>query len=393
MINFISNIAQVQFNFPKAEENSAAGKNLLLNNSIVKVEVIDKLQGSFKILVDGKVFQANLPVNANLNDNFLAKIISTNPFTISLDNLFNKQNLTPELLNALISKLQIKQSEFSEKVLKAFINSKKPIEKNKLNKIIDLLENSNSELNENDIANLVEFLSSNENYYDQLNEEFVKIISLSPKEISKEIYERLISINNNAGFAKIAEKINSILTIDIFEIFEIDALKLKQKFLNRNIVLSEIENLKSSEKLSETELTEIENLEKLFTKLFLVKAYNLKSQTQSDFLIIKNENDFEFFEYEFEKVNQTSNSTFKINLKMMPENLGEIQTNGLLVENNLNLNLNSSESTNSILEGEKSELISGMKSRINISAKINIKKKDQSAISFNEGKRSVNVTI
>jgi len=58
-------------------------------NSIVNVQVLDKIGPVFKILVNGSLFQSKLPIELGINDEFLAKVISENPFILAL-NVFDE---------------------------------------------------------------------------------------------------------------------------------------------------------------------------------------------------------------------------------------------------------------------------------------------------------------
>ena len=79
-------------------------------NSLVLVKVLEKLNGSYKLLVDGSVFQSSLPFVVGGEEEFLAKVISLQPFTLQADGLAALKHGMPGALSVLLQKLGLPET-------------------------------------------------------------------------------------------------------------------------------------------------------------------------------------------------------------------------------------------------------------------------------------------
>ena len=108
-------------------------------NTIVAVKVLEKINDTFKLLVDGSVFQAKLPVLIGDQETFLAKVVGRNPLTLQADGLFMGKNLTQNILANVLQKMGLKDSELNKDLMETLLRRKKPVIKSKFDALQNLL--------------------------------------------------------------------------------------------------------------------------------------------------------------------------------------------------------------------------------------------------------------
>lgn len=106
--------------------------------SVVLVQVLERAGANSRLLIDGSVFQAQLPMNLTKGEEFLARVVKQQPFTLQTDLAFVHHGPAASLLK----KLGI-TGKWAEEVLQEFVSRKKPIIKSRIEWIIDKLDNSN----------------------------------------------------------------------------------------------------------------------------------------------------------------------------------------------------------------------------------------------------------
>lgn len=117
--------------------DASAIKNAVLpaENSIVLVKVLERLNGQFKLLVDGNVFQAALPMALLKGDEFLAKVLKQKPFTLQADVLHSgRANNT--VAAGLVKRLGL-SGTLAESITTELVGKKKPVIKSRLEWILD----------------------------------------------------------------------------------------------------------------------------------------------------------------------------------------------------------------------------------------------------------------
>jgi hypothetical protein len=109
----------------------SAGGKLPAENSLVLVQVLERLNGSFRLLVDGSVFQAQLPFTPGDQEQFLARVLSVKPLVLQADSFMNPKMITSALLSTLLQKLGIKENAESRQILEILLKRKRPVAKSK----------------------------------------------------------------------------------------------------------------------------------------------------------------------------------------------------------------------------------------------------------------------
>ena len=141
VIDQLSNTSKAPFSGAKMPEE----------NAVVLVKVLEKLNGTYKLLVDGSVFQSSLPFGASLDEEFLAKVISKNPFTLQADGLLTQKQSALGGLTVLLQKLGIKETKEARLVMEILLRTKKPLLKVKFEKLLESLD-GNTKLDDIQVA-------------------------------------------------------------------------------------------------------------------------------------------------------------------------------------------------------------------------------------------------
>lgn len=120
--------------------DAATLKNAVLpkENSIVLVKVLERVNGQYKLLVDGNVFQASLPMALLKGDEFLAKVLRQKPFTLQADGLQSGRALQT-VVSGLVKRLGL-SGQLAEKVTAELVGKKKPVVKSRIDWILDKAE-------------------------------------------------------------------------------------------------------------------------------------------------------------------------------------------------------------------------------------------------------------
>ncbi|HEX2960672.1 MAG TPA: hypothetical protein VHO43_02715, partial [Ignavibacteriales bacterium] len=226
MIGQVINVTGIQLNSLKATDAGATPKLLPAENSLVEVSVLDKSNGNYKLLIEGSVFQSKLPVSLNTGEALLAKVISVNPFTLSLDKIFTAKMLTEGNLALVLSKLGIAETEASSKVLKAFLKEEKPLVKSKLKKVIEMLEHEDVKLSEEMLSLFIQMIHMDEGRGSFSNKSFVKVFQYPLETLSGEILDSVKRLNKMGIPEEVLLGINKALVLD-GESFS--ALEVKEK--------------------------------------------------------------------------------------------------------------------------------------------------------------------
>ncbi len=183
MINKISNTVLVKALSVKLT-GSGKPKAVPSINSLVNVEVIEKLKNGYKILVNGSLFQSKLPGKMNVGDIILAKVISHSPFTITVDSFTVSAAIDGELLSVMLSRLEIKESDLSKQVLKNVLKGKKLVHKSRIKRLIEYLADSEIKADDLLIGLLINLLwSENDSEIEKTLKSVKPIIDVSFEEL------------------------------------------------------------------------------------------------------------------------------------------------------------------------------------------------------------------
>lgn len=355
----------------KTTEFTGTEKALPQNNSIVKLDILEKLGGNYKLLIDGRLFQSKLPVDAQLGDFLLAKVISQNPFTLALDGFFNIQNLTAKDLSFLLAKLQIKDSELSEKVIKGFINNKKPLEKSKIEKLIKLLESEDISMDDIQLGYLIQVFCSDSETYPGLNESAVQLFSFPIGNIINDIYDSIKSLNTSGLSKQLLSTLNESFIVNSEDLEKIDGLKLKNYNNQLNGFFNFIDQIDQLDESSTLASQQINKFKTAFIRYNLQKAYLSGMGVSPEFIIIKEGEKLELFEYEVKKtISEKNGETHHIRLEMCPDQLGLVSIGGYFSQNTFQATISASEKTCTVFAYDKEKLADKLQNELNIKTKL-----------------------
>lgn len=142
----ISGVQSIVFTSPVSTISPTAAQantKLPLENTLALVQILEKSNAGYKMLVDGKIFQSNLPFPAQEQEVFLAKVVSTKPFTLQADNLVTANHLGSGVVFGLLKKLGLAENDRNALVLETLLKKKKAIIKSQFEKIENIVDSKN----------------------------------------------------------------------------------------------------------------------------------------------------------------------------------------------------------------------------------------------------------
>lgn len=456
----------------KNYDAAALIKNLPKVNSFVEINVLEKIGDIYKILIEGKLFQANLNVKLNVNDAVIAKVISHEPFTVSLDNLVLSKSVNENVIALFLNKLNLPQTGKSVKALLAFIKADKPLIKEKLLKLIEVLNNPDFEDADSTLELLVKILSAADEKSLVFSKNFIKNFQKPVEKLIAEIFESVKNLNSQNLPKDVLEKLNSLIMLDadgmnpedmsalsksgkelLKELEKIISEGLKkgtlteeqtaelknlkellERFVNQDkkvspdkileklsvltqhgearpeaagkealpkdtaqklerFLLSDTDNLKpeviarmlkggnesvkelakfiaeelSKGPLPKQEAAELKSLKEALDNYSYQKMFYEKTGVSPEFIVLRDDGKYKLVQYNIERSkNGKGKEIFKINLRMSPENLGDVMVNGALTENNLNARFYSQKEVTQIFSAEFGELMETLRDKLNI---------------------------
>lgn len=251
----------------KSYDAAALIKNLPKVNSFVEINVLEKIGDIYKILIEGKLFQSTLNVKLNVNDAVIAKVISHEPFTVSLDNLVQAKNLNESAVTLFLNKLNLPHTENSVKALLAFIRADKPLVKEKLMKLIEILDNPDFEDSDSTLEMLVKILSASEERLPLFSKNFIRNFQRPIEKLISETFELVKSLNRENLPKEIIEKLNSYLVLDMDGM---DSEAISALLKNGKELLKEIEKIifdgLNKGGLPKEQIAELKNLKDLLER-------------------------------------------------------------------------------------------------------------------------------
>lgn len=392
MIGQVINITGIQPGSIKAQEAESLLKLLPAENSVVEVSVLDKPgKGVYKLLIEGNVFQSKLPIGANIGETLIAKVISVNPFTLALDNIFPAKMLNNSSIAAVLAKLGLAETEVSVKVLKTFLSEQKPLVKSKLKKIIDLLEKEGIKLDDQQLSLFIQILFPDENKGTFLNKSFAKLFRYPAEDLAAEVLNSVKRLNKMGVPEELISQVNRALVMDMAEGENPDAIALKEKTSPKQEgffgTLSEMESLSESAK------KELSALEEILVRFNMLRACYYRTGVYPGFVIVRSGDELELVEYRLEKGGmQSGQGVHKIKLEMNPGALGKVTIEGFLSGSSLNAVFRSSEETIEKLASNKEELLQSL-GRINIQPHLNFGNAEKVSENAVNGVRQINVRL
>ncbi len=336
------------------------GKNTAVNSpdSILHIEVLDKIGENYKILAGGGVFQSKLPINVKVGEVLLAKIIKFKPVTLQLNKLFADEQDDSEVA-ALLKKLGLKVNDNSETFLRSLLKHDLPVLKSKMEKFLDAadcLTTFNEELSDyltnmmwND-QNLLKFDGQNAEYFNYTASYLIDQIFLRFKDLNSGYYKE-----------EAVEDLNKILIRDYGEIKQGNTIQ-DEELASRNKYLMQW-FVSNSGSLN----VKIKDLAALISIYLLHREYWKRVGVLPEFSIIKISDGYELVKFKLKLIsNHLSAENYLVDFEMDLRNLGNISLSGLLTGRQFKLSVTASSSTEMKLEVLKERLIKKMKSRVSV---------------------------
>lgn len=329
MINNVQNIANV--NAVQLTANGKVGvKSLPAINSFVNIEVLEKMNNGFKILVDGKLFQSKLPVNLSKGDEVFAKVVSHRPFTLGLDNFVPGGKMNAAHLALVLAKLGIKETALSKSVIKNIAANGKPLVKSKLQRLIEYMEVSDITLDEMQMTLLINIIwNDNKDNYKGSLDSFAKIFDVTFEELSRQIFLTILKINDLDYPNELYRRLNDYVIYQLDEAHN-NVIALKDK---SNSFLNIAEFTKTLEPaLDMVQRKELEHLKKYMLKYVLQKALYGRFDYNPEFAIIKGKKSLELFNYDLNMLSSGDITTYNINANSFESVYGELSFSFMINE-------------------------------------------------------------
>jgi len=176
---------------------SRVRKNLPQLNSLVKIEVLEKLKSNYKILVDGELYQSKLPIKANSGEIMLAQLVNMNPLTLRLDSFIGSQMLSDGMAGLILKSLGLGKTEIAEKLILELLKSKKHPSKEKIKQFVDFAGSSLTSLDELQFSLLAAIIWDDKSYNSGSEKRavFSSIFDISFWDLAEQIFQTVLFLN------------------------------------------------------------------------------------------------------------------------------------------------------------------------------------------------------
>ncbi len=309
MINNISNIVQTQKIGEIKLQPVRLPKSLPQTGSFVKIEVLEKLKGNYKILVNGNLFQSRLPVSTKVGDILFAQVISGNPFTLSLDSFLAGKLGEAGIIAAVFSKLGLRKTAFADKFMARLLKLKKPLSKEKIKNALDFIETSDIRLDELQTAFLIAyFWDENGETFSQKKSIYRRVFDLNFNELIEAIYEKIVSLsgkNLEMSFYSVLKEKMIFEHENFADSRNVNAIFGKVK--NAIELADFLEKYRRKPFVTESVAKELDLLKELLIKYVLQKSMLNKYGLYADFVITLAAEGLHLWRFEFVKVYNSKN--------------------------------------------------------------------------------------
>ncbi len=294
---------------------SRVRKNLPKINSLVKIEVLEKLKGNYKILVDGELYQSKLPVKAKAGDIIMGQLANLNPLTIKLDSFSGIELSASGTVGIILKELGLAKTELAEKLITELIKTHKHLSKEKIERFLDFAGNSLTSLDKFQFGLLIAMIWDDGDAYSTREKRavFSRVFDISFWELSDRIFEEVINLKK-LNLPESVEKILDEKTVFDFKEFEekkvLSGISSKVRsyieltdFIEEGIAGNRFDSLteKSFSRLSD-----------LLVKYVLQKALLNKYKIYIDFAIVRNDYGYRLWKFSYNKiVNKLGEAVYK----------------------------------------------------------------------------------
>ncbi len=268
----------------------------------VKIEVIEKYSNGEKVLINGKLYITELPIDLEVGDVVAGKVIKNNPLTVSLD--IKKENRLRQI-DRLLNILNIKKNPISSEVLNLLLVMQKPLVKKYTEELISFMQHSGFSYSFEEIKVLVYLIwNGNRNSLNKTLNRYSEIFEESFESIGRKIFNLLSGLKIESADKELINK--------IWNVFVLENPGQLSSFLN-NKTEKELELLaflKSRDKnLIDLYRSEFKSLKHYLKKFILQKSYYALTDAYKEFVILKSNKGYRqyFIKYEHENETEVSN--------------------------------------------------------------------------------------
>lgn len=330
------------------DSSQYAAAKLPAVGSLPSVSVLDKSGDIYRLLINGSVFQAALPIDVKTGELMLARVISQVPFVLALTGLTGRGALTPQVLDMLLNRLSIRNTPGSKKMLQILLEEDRPVVRSKMEKLLEMMERHDLQFSDAALGFLASFITS-----DRADERYLEggaagIFQFLPGDLSISIFERVQELTAKNYRDPLEEQVieNLCLNPNMESIEYVLALKENFTRILRTILL-----LKSN--ISDRN-DPLFILRELLIKYSVLRSHYYTTGRCPEFIIIRNEDGLSLCRYELE--NDDSHGVKLIRMDMEPQNLGPVRFEAICGNSSMNCSFAASEESIVYLERESGTL-------------------------------------
>ncbi len=287
-------------------------------NTLVSLELIERLDKGVKVLINGKLFIAIIDEPVPLKEELLAWVTSANKLSLSLN--FEKQlaNNKDKLLKEIIAKLKLPNDISNKPVIERIIKEKKPIIKSKVIQLIELVKSMNIDFDRNQFILLVNIVWNNSTDENNFAKDIVENLFAEPFE---DVCKKVVASLKELLFANITPFIiNEINNKLVYNEEENNSIALQSKTDSIITIIKSLNNYLEFNKPANNKLL-LEKFIEYGSKYILQKMILEEYSFYSDFIAVKHNNDIATIMVEIKKTNSGSNNhsyTLKFKYKNKP---------------------------------------------------------------------------
>lgn len=295
-------------------------------HSIVRIEVLGRNSNWYKILVNGKLYQSNLPVTVLPGDILLAKAINLNPIKLQLNDLHNAE-LDSDSLIYLLDKLNVEITDISLDIIKILLKIGKPVIKSGIENLIDLIEKKGKNAALSNLEFLIKLFSDSVNY-SKVNENNIQYFQIPIDQLVQLIFSSFIKLISESHTA---DEINDLANIVVLNLDE-EGGKMPTCEVN--------ELLNWTKKNLGSKRNEISKLAAYIFSYLYQKMFFLKVGQSPEFFILKNNGKYQPVFYNLQSKKEDNGSRFLTgSYDLKSELSGPVHIDGIDSGNNININV------------------------------------------------------
>lgn len=387
-INKIENISGVLL---KPVTTSQGTRALPVLNSLVDIKILEVSVNNVRMLIDGKVFVSKFPGLAQRNENFIARVINLNPFTLSLNLAGSKAILNEAEIIALLTKLNIPDTPLSRKIIRSLISEKKPVEKSRLEELIDHLNKNDIDPDEQQLMIILR-ASGNSDFKQFINETDNWVFKNSVEDIAGEIFNSVCFLMNSNLTADILSAIKESLVLDPETTQDLSGFILSKRGTQFEDLIKTLASFNADLISEEAVRKEFIKLKENISRYRTLQNIYYEAGIFPGIIIMKYQGTYELIQYGFQKEQKQLDTLYKIKIDAAPENLGEIKINSFVGSGSLFVDFHTSNNTIEYLRSTEKELSESVRKNLMLSPFIKYSTLKNNSVKF-KSSEAVNVKV